>query len=224
MKDAVISWHMILGTTTYLCSLAGSSFASLYLGNGGGLFVTDHRNESICWKHGYNDTWRSSPLGNSRVPPCMSSLARLRAIIGQAMRETKDGVKTVLFKVSNKGELIAAAMVSVTVGLLLNPFSVLDACFESELYSNKKPESAHSPRSARHDSSKLGQAYREVCPKWNTKTNKLSGHHEESYVFECGFKLLNDLRTQCGRCKRSPTKLDNFNNFTPVLRHIPGCP
>ncbi|KAI6096825.1 hypothetical protein F5141DRAFT_1067379 [Pisolithus sp. B1] len=66
----------------------------------------------------------------TRVPPCMSSLARLRAIIGQAMRETKDGVKTVLFKVSNKGELIAAVMVSVTVGLLLNPFSVLDACFE----------------------------------------------------------------------------------------------
>ncbi|KAI6160893.1 hypothetical protein EDD17DRAFT_1509762 [Pisolithus thermaeus] len=112
---------------------------------------------------------------------------RRGAAAHSAMRETKDGVKTVLFKVSNKGELIAAVMVSVTVGLLLNPFSVLDACFESELYSNKKPESAHSPRSARHDSSKLGQAYREVCPKWNTKTNKLSGHHEESYVFEVSY-------------------------------------
>lgn len=74
----------------------------------------------------------------------MTSLTHLRAIMAkspyfavQDVRESKDGIKTVLPKLSTQGNLIAGASARVAIGLLLNPFSLVKARFESELYSYK---------------------------------------------------------------------------------------
>ena len=51
----------------------------------------------------------------------------------QDVRENKDGIKSVLPKLSTQGNLIAGATSRVAVGLLLNPFSLVKARFEVSL-------------------------------------------------------------------------------------------
>jgi solute carrier family 25 protein 38 len=66
-----------------------------------------------------------------------TSLTHLRSVMANSpsfsVQEitTKDGVKTVLPKLTSQGNLIAGAAARVGVGFLLNPFSVLKARFEA---------------------------------------------------------------------------------------------
>ncbi|KAI6094477.1 solute carrier family 25 member 38 [Pisolithus croceorrhizus] len=158
MKDAAISQHLFSG--------ALSGFAGAVLLQPLDLLKTRiqqgdvaqqrTRNTTIIWRtagdivkqDGVKGLWRGTTATLMRNVPgvalYMTSLTRLRAVMAkspyfavQEMRETKDGVKTVLPKVSNKGNLIAGATARVAVGLLLNPFSVVKARFESGLYSYK---------------------------------------------------------------------------------------
>ncbi|KAG2070004.1 solute carrier family 25 member 38 [Suillus decipiens] len=69
-----------------------------------------------------------------------TSLTYLRSVMAKSpyfsahQRHSHDSSKTVLPKLSSRGNLIAGATARVGVGLILNPFSILKARFESELH------------------------------------------------------------------------------------------
>lgn len=158
MKDAGVSKHLFSG--------ALSGFAGAVLLQPLDLLKTRiqqgdtahlrSRNTTVIWntardivkQDGMKGLWRGTTATLMRNVPgvalYMTSLTHLRAIMArspyfaaQDMREMSDGVKTVLPKLSSKGNLIAGATARVAVGVLLNPFSVVKARFESELYSYK---------------------------------------------------------------------------------------
>ncbi|KIK20668.1 hypothetical protein PISMIDRAFT_682066 [Pisolithus microcarpus 441] len=155
MKDAAIGRHLFSG--------ALSGFASAVLLQPLDLLKTRIQqgdavqyNTSVIWhtagdivkQDGIKGLWRGTTATLMRTVPVvalyMTSLTHLRAVLAkspyfavQEMRETKEGIKTVLPKVSNNGNLIAGATARVAIGLLLSPFLVVKARFEVELYSYK---------------------------------------------------------------------------------------
>ncbi|KAI6033866.1 solute carrier family 25 member 38 [Pisolithus microcarpus] len=152
MKDAAIGRHLFSGS-----ALSGFAVDLLKTRIQQGDAVQQcTRNTSVIWhtagdiikQDGIKGLWRGTTATLMRTVPgvalYMTSLTHLRAVMAkspyftvQEMRETKEGIKTVLPKVSNNGNLIAGATARVAIGLLLSPFLVVKARFESELYSYK---------------------------------------------------------------------------------------
>jgi solute carrier family 25 protein 38 len=72
----------------------------------------------------------------------MTSLTQLRAFMAkspsfatlQARKVAKDGSRSVLPTLTSTGNLVAGAIARVGIGFLLNPFSVLKARYESNMY------------------------------------------------------------------------------------------
>jgi solute carrier family 25 protein 38 len=116
---------------------------------------SNSRNTTLIWRtthdiikqDGIKGLWRGTAATLVRNVPGVAlyftSLTHLRSVMANSpsfsVQEitTKDGVKTVLPKLTSQGNLIAGAAARVGVGFLLNPFSVLKARFESELHAYK---------------------------------------------------------------------------------------
>ncbi|KAF9224431.1 solute carrier family 25 member 38 [Gyrodon lividus] len=114
------------------------------------------RNTALIWRttqdvvkqDGMKGLWRGTTATLVRNVPGVAlyftSLTHLRSVMSnspyfsvQETTTTKDGLKTILPKLTSQGNLIAGATARVGVGFLLNPFSLLKARFESELYAYK---------------------------------------------------------------------------------------
>ncbi|KAL4082149.1 mitochondrial carrier domain-containing protein [Scleroderma yunnanense] len=157
MKNAAIGQHLFSGA---LSGFAGAvllqplDLLKTRIQQGDG--APGSRNTTVIWntsqdivrKDGIKGLWRGTTATLMRNVPgvalYMTSLTHLRSIMAkspyfaiQDERKSKDGVKTVLPKLSTHGNMISGATARVAVGLLLNPFSVVKARFESGFYSYK---------------------------------------------------------------------------------------
>ncbi|KIJ70637.1 hypothetical protein HYDPIDRAFT_172407 [Hydnomerulius pinastri MD-312] len=162
MKNAAVGQHLFSGAVS---GFAGAIFLQpldllktrIQQGDSAsGSRLRSRSNTAVIWRttqgiiaqDGWTGLWRGTNATLVRNVPGVAlyftSLTYLRSIMAtspyfsiQQTATTKDGVKTVLPKLSSQGNLIAGATARVGVGFLLNPFSVVKARFESELYAYK---------------------------------------------------------------------------------------
>ncbi|KAF9242955.1 solute carrier family 25 member 38 [Melanogaster broomeanus] len=149
MKNAAVSEQLLSGNDSALIDLLKTRIQQ-------GDSASSSRNAALIWRtthdiikqDGMKGLWKGTTATLVRNVPGVAlyftSLTHLRSIMAnspyfslQQTITTKDGIKTVLPKLSSQGNLIAGATARVGVGFLLNPFSVLKARFESELYGYK---------------------------------------------------------------------------------------
>lgn len=153
MKNAAVGQHLLSG--------AFSGFAGAILLQPLDLLKTriqqgdtasNARNTTIIYRttkdilrnEGIKGLWTGTSATLVRNVPGVAlyftSLTYLRSIMAKSpnfsahQRHSHDSSKTVLPKLSSQGNLIAGATARVGVGLILNPFSILKARFESELH------------------------------------------------------------------------------------------
>ncbi|KAG6332738.1 hypothetical protein ID866_6354 [Astraeus odoratus] len=160
MKNGTVSQRLFAGAVHYLDS-PGQYYSSLTVDLlktriQQGDAALGPRNTTVIWnttqdiiKHdGVRGLWRGTTATLMRNVPgvalYMTGLTHLRSMMAksphfaaQEVHKSPDGVKTVLPQLSSQGNLLAGATARVAVGFLLNPFSVVKARFESELYSYK---------------------------------------------------------------------------------------
>ncbi|KAH7888124.1 solute carrier family 25 member 38 [Phlebopus sp. FC_14] len=157
MKNAAVGQHLFSGA---LSGLAGAVFLQpldlLKTRIQQGDAASGYRNTAVIWrttqdiiKHdGMKGLWRGTTATLMRNIPgvalYMTSLTHLRSIMAttpyfsiQQTTHSQDGTKSVLPKLTSQGNLLAGATARVGVGFFLNPFSVVKARFESELYAYK---------------------------------------------------------------------------------------
>ncbi|PAV20572.1 mitochondrial carrier [Pyrrhoderma noxium] len=107
----------------------------------------------IVGKDGVVGLWRGTVPSLFRNVPgvalYMTSLTRIRMMMAQSAffverntgvyaAGTASGTGSVLPKLSSQGNLLAGAVTRVAVGFILNPFSVIKARFESNVYNSQR--------------------------------------------------------------------------------------
>ncbi|KAJ7590594.1 solute carrier family 25 member 38 [Mycena floridula] len=99
--------------------------------------------KGIITSNGILGLWRGTSASLMRNVPgvalYMTLLTQMRTIMATSpyfsvVRKTADDGSSVLPKLSNSGNLLAGATTRVAVGFALNPFTVLKARFESNMY------------------------------------------------------------------------------------------
>ncbi|KAG2114693.1 solute carrier family 25 member 38 [Suillus discolor] len=112
--------------------------------NAGNATIIWRTTKDIIRNEGIKGLWTGTSATLVRNVPGVAlyftSLTYLRSIMAKSpyfashQQHSRDSSKTVLPKLSSQGNLIAGATTRVGVGLILNPFSILKARFESELH------------------------------------------------------------------------------------------
>ncbi|KIK80899.1 hypothetical protein PAXRUDRAFT_763961 [Paxillus rubicundulus Ve08.2h10] len=163
MTNAAVRQHLLSGAVS---GFAGAVFLQpldllkTRIQQGDSAISSNSRNTALIWRtthdiikqDGMKGLWRGTAATLVRNVPGVAlyftSLTHLRSIMANSpsfsVQEvtTKDGVKTVLPKLTSQGNLLAGAAARVGVGFLLNPFSILKARFESELHAYKSLSSS----------------------------------------------------------------------------------